>query len=682
MSLKRENEISLIIASFLGLFLELMLIRWLPANVLSIAYFSNIVLISAFLGLGLGCALASKDKDTFKWFPVLLLGVTTLFIMFRWFETVIPAQGSEWIWSYYRGNQLSPFSERLDIFSALAGVYVFTAALFFLVGQKVGSLLNVFRPLYAYSLDIVGSLLGVITFGLFSFWGGAFGTPTAWFIVIGSITLWLLRRNLPFLVVGFCCLTVTVFLVHNASNGELWSPYYSMHVKNETDGTLKLFVNNFFHQQTIDFDKNTEGREKYGLPYQLITPKTVLVLGAGTGNDVAMAVRQGAKAITAVEIDPAILSLGEKHPNLPYKDPHVTVITDDARSFLRKDTGRYDLIVLGTLDSHALLSALSTVRLDNFVYTVESLTDVRRHLSDQGIVALLFSVPEPWLQEKLMRSVAAVFNSPPPLIYKGNSSLFNLLVVAGPGLNSEEAKKVAATGLFQPIPANLTRTDNITTDNWPYLYLKDHTIPSHYVKAIILLLLLSLGGIFLLSFRQKLGKASPNFFCLGAAFLLLEAKSVTTLSLLFGSTWLVNAFVFAGIFLVILGANMWVARYAIRKIWIVYALLFCALAFNFLFSVGHFLGQAFLLRSILAPVVVALPLFFASIIFSFHFQNAQNTSANFGVNLIGAVLGGFLEYSSMATGLNSLYILAAAFYLLSLILSRRSVVRVNTGIAR
>jgi len=62
-----------------------------------------------------------------------------------------------------------------------------------------------------------------------------------------------------------------------------------------------------------------------------------------------------------------------------------------------------------------------------------------------------------------------------------------------------------------------------------------------------------------------------------------------------------------------------------------------------------------------------LPILFASVIFSFHFKSAKHASAMFGINLMGAVLGGFLEYGSMVTGLNSLYLIAALFYAVSFV---------------
>src|SRR6185312_12594629 len=84
----------------------------------------------------------------------------------------------------------------------------------------------------------------------------------------------------------------------------------------------------------------------------------VLVLGAGSGNDVAAALRAGAERVDAVEIDPEILALGRKHPLKPYDDPRVTVHVADARHFLARTNRLYDVIVFGLLDSHVLLSSV------------------------------------------------------------------------------------------------------------------------------------------------------------------------------------------------------------------------------------------------------------------------------------------------------------------------------------
>lgn len=108
-------------------------------------------------------------------------------------------------------------------------------------------------------------------------------------------------------------------------------------------------------------------------------------MGAGTGNDVASALRHGATHVDAVEIDPLILRLGKRfHPEHPYDSPRVTVHVDDARAFFKKTKRKYDLIVFGYLDSHTMLTSFSSVRLDNYVYTLESLREARGLLREAG----------------------------------------------------------------------------------------------------------------------------------------------------------------------------------------------------------------------------------------------------------------------------------------------------------
>ncbi len=60
--------------------------------------------------------------------------------------------------------------------------------------------------------------------------------------------------------------------------------------------------------------------------------------------------------------------------------PRVTVIVDDARHFLRTTEDKFDLIVFGVLDSHTALSSFTNVRLDDYIYTVESMQDARNTL--------------------------------------------------------------------------------------------------------------------------------------------------------------------------------------------------------------------------------------------------------------------------------------------------------------
>jgi spermidine synthase len=124
----------------------------------------------------------------------------------------------------------------------------------------------------------------------------------------------------------------------------------------------------------------------YLQPYKLLDHiDTALVVGAGSGNDLSVLLMRGAKYIDAVEIDPMIAEIGsDVHPMQPYADPRVHLHVNDARAFLRTTQKKYDLIVFGTLDSQTLLSGMSSVRLDNYVYTVESFRAARAALAPGG----------------------------------------------------------------------------------------------------------------------------------------------------------------------------------------------------------------------------------------------------------------------------------------------------------
>src|SRR5204863_1585153 len=106
-----------------------------------------------------------------------------------------------------------------------------------------------------------------------------------------------------------------------------------------------------------------------------------------------------------------------------------------------------------------------------------------------------------------------------------------------------------STTTIQPDPAIRS-----ATDDWPFLYLLEPTIASYYLLALALIIgfgaLLVLGAARATSTPVR--RFSPHFFVLGAAFLLLETRSIVTFSLLFGSTWLVNALAFFAILVSVL----------------------------------------------------------------------------------------------------------------------------------
>ena len=129
----------------------------------------------------------------------------------------------------------------------------------------------------------------------------------------------------------------------------------------------------------------------YLYPYRHLKgpPGDVLIVGAGNGNDVAVALSQGARHIDAVEIDPVIQAIGARdHPDRPYQDPRVSVHIDDGRAFLERSDRRYDLIIFALPDSLTLVSGQSSLRLESYLFTLQAMQSVRRHLRAGGVFTM------------------------------------------------------------------------------------------------------------------------------------------------------------------------------------------------------------------------------------------------------------------------------------------------------
>src|SRR5256885_16576030 len=106
-----------------------------------------------------------------------------------------------------------------------------------------------------------------------------------------------------------------------------------------------------------------------------------MIIGAGSGNDVAAATSAGVGHVDAVETDQLITEIGRRlHPDKPYADARVSIHLDDGRSFARNTRRTYDLAVYALVDSLVLHSGYSSLRLENFLFTREAFEDVRRTL--------------------------------------------------------------------------------------------------------------------------------------------------------------------------------------------------------------------------------------------------------------------------------------------------------------
>ncbi len=678
------------LVSFLFLFLELVVIRWLSAEVPIFAYFKNFPLLAAFLGLGLGCALADYRRDLVILAP---FAFSLLFIIIIFAEQLELHQivfPEKYIFAWGRTSESwSPGEVWRSIhhLAVIFSVFLLVMFSFACLGQRLGKLIRTGEALVAYSVDIAGSLTGIVLFSILSFLQLP---PFVWLSTGYLILFILIRKSFRFLrIPTLICFLIVILLASLIASERplLWSPYYRIEISNfmvkKADRYIPagklISVNRDMHQTLYDLsdemaevlpDFVNSRRLEYYLPYIISRNyDSVLIVGAGAGNDAAAAVKYKARVIDAVEIDPVIADLGKSlHPDKPNLAPNVNLIIDDARSYFKKAKKKYDLIVFSILDSHTALSSLSSLRLDNFVYTTESIKEVYSLLKPKGLVVLSFHEwGHEWIGERLFRVCQeAIGKDIIAAKYRGR-----IYIIFGKNTNYDLInQRLASLRLERPTEVYSESKIKVTTDDWPFLYAHPNGQPVVYYFALLLIAIIALVLVRVVSKpdsseTQVKFKMDWQMFFLGVSFLLLETTSLTRTALLLGSTWLVNAFVFAGILIMILLANLLVLRFRINKLLISYIFLWGSLVFVYLFPLDVLNLLSFGARGVLGSMIVALPLLFAGIVFAISFAQVRDASFALGSNLLGAVLGGILEALSLSVGIKNLLLLALVSYILS-----------------
>ncbi len=662
------GAVRLFLISFLILYLELVCIRWTAAYILYLGYFTNFILLGCFLGIGAGTLLANKPYRLIRWLPLVLFGYFASLLVVR--AQVTPQYESI---IYFTSDWASL---NLPAYIVLPFIFVVITAIFTLLSQDLGSLLTRFAPLKAYSLNILGSLAGIAFFTLLS----ALSFPSwVWFIPIFLSLIFLLPGGkLKVWNVAFLFGLVILLAASDLMQNNIWSPYYRINLfwndnwqrvpvqEGETTGPsgakLTLSVNGTRHQEFTALDQS---EKFYSLPFTVFSTKpvyqNVLVIGAGGGNDVAFALANGAEHVDAVEIDPRIASLGKQyHPEHPYDDPRVTVHVDDGRAFLEKTDRRYDLVVFALPDSVVLAATTSNLRLESYLFTEEAFQQVRNHLQPDGMFVLYNFYRYQWLIDKINFMLYQVFGQAPVVDRTSEpiNSLQYATIFAGPKVKEIDLRQ---SGLIQ---ADLTPYTP-ASDNWPFLYLDQPSLPGFYSITLLIILGFSAVYVWRLSPKGSLNWNSWPFFLMGAAFSLIEARSIVQFFLLYGSTWLVNSLVFFAVLLVVLVANWLAGHFQFKSLWVLCLLLVVALGLNILIPLKSLLPLPQTARYILATLLLFSPIFFANLIYSTLFRDTPQANTAFGANLLGTVVGGAVEYVSLLMGYSVLIFVAGIFYLLA-----------------
>ena len=667
-------------ATFAILALELALIRWTGSQIRVAAYFANLVLLASFLGLGLGVGLGERRPDLFRWtIPALaVLAIVLASSRFNGLYNVHFPDPAISLWGAETANSGVHF-----LFASLLMTLCFwcIAGVFVLAGVAVGSLFARMPPLAAYGADIAGSLAGVIAMAVAASFGAS---PPVWF-ALGVLPLLFLRRDLASLLAAVVVLGAAAYSIQ----GAVFSPYNRIDVQAFDGGDLgkvtapewTLDVNRDFHQYMLDLrlvePANWErlfARRVYDLPFRVPSGagRDALIVGAGAGNDVAAALRNGFGSVTSIDIDRRIIELGRQlHPEQPYSDPRVTPVVNDARAYFEQNPDpRFAVVCYGLLDSHAMFSALSSLRLDNYVYTVEGLASGWRHVRDDGVMSVSFSLFSggTWMRDRMIGALREATGIEP--IYVDHGYNYGATFLVGRRLTLADVQAVFPRAIAAPPPAGAVR---VPTDDWPFLYLRPGAVPWAYLTVFGLVGITgtaAVGGVFGGVFRRR--RFDPQMFLLGAGFMLLETRMVTQLSLLFGSTWIVNTSVFGGILLMILLANALSMRRPVPPT-LGYVALAAAILLVWAIPVASLNAIPLVGRLIAAGVLFALPVFFAGTIFSGALRDRGNVPAALGSNLCGALLGGMLEYLSMLLGMRAVALLALVIYLASMLAARPAV---------
>ncbi len=117
-----------------------------------------------------------------------------------------------------------------------------------------------------------------------------------------------------------------------------------------------------------------------------------LILGAGAGRDILSALAFGDGEVTAVEVNPVLVSLLEKDEadftGGLVRRPGVRLVHEEARTFLARDDARYDIVHLSLTDTAAATAAGAFGFVESGLYTVEAVETMLAHLEERGVVSL------------------------------------------------------------------------------------------------------------------------------------------------------------------------------------------------------------------------------------------------------------------------------------------------------
>ena len=654
------------------------------------ALYKNFTLLACFCGLGIGYALAHRRPLLLPMTLPLLALTIFLLISLRYASLgdiffFVPVKEETSVFDLH--NMLPEWASaalNIPAYLLLIVTFILNVLIMVPVAQFCGHVMLRANTLAGYGCNLLGSIAGVgLLFLLSWLWTG----PVIWFAVAAALLLAyqlvsyelsLERNHYIGLGAAMACIIITAYPVEPMVQN-IYSPYQLIQKSTKPDGLMNLLSAGAYFQKVHDFSLQNLSRESgqqrkilgyYELPFHTAPSlDSVVVVGAGTGNDVAAALRLGAKAVDAVEIDPTIIALGKA--NHPEHHARVNVVNDDARTFFRNSDRTYDAIIYGVLNSHILLSHGSNVRLNSFVYTKEGLAEAYSHLRPGGLMSVSFALPNLRMGFKIYSILSGLpgAGAPVAVLTGYDTDKTYTFMVRKDGAVALPIAFMAAHDLVDrtsDFAKGWPQKLDVPTDDWPFFYMDARMYPTSYVISLLLVLALAALLVRKLLPNQRWNRSLMPFFFLGAGFMLVETKAITELGLLFGNTWHAIGIAIIGILVMAFLGNLLVAYGGFRSPTISYMLLLATIAAGYAVALAGGVTQADLSAKLSLVALLTGPLLFSGIVFSTLLKNVEDLPSALAYNLLGAMLGGLLEYNSMEFGFAFLYLIAFALYGLAL----------------
>lgn len=680
--------------SFVLLFAEILCIRWLGCELIIVRIFPNLIVMAALVSTSTGLIAQATEKanGTAKksWMDNEYALTVAPCILLASAIFSVPLKLNALSVRFESAGAGTIALAVVAIFAVIGCVYL----LFRRIGYLLGKEFEPHPPLQAYSVNLLGSIAGTLVIGVMSW----FSLPpwVALLVLTGSILMLADTKKVKAIALGVAvCFAALAFVQYK---NVYWSPYSKLTVDMVDterssvvgEGSFVLYSNNaYFHSgmKVLPMDKEAEFLAKkptteqdklilhyyrhYKTPFE-IAPRLddVLVLGAGSGNDVAYGLMHGVGRIDGVEIDPIISTFGKTiHPNKPWTDPRAQVHTQDARTYLRYSDRKYDLVLFADLDPGATINTSSFLRVDNFVYTVESMRSALRMLKPNGLVALAFATgPNSIVTDRLYKTIETASGAKPLTFV--DEQWDAVVFFFGPGAKNLDPQKTLAMepGLKLWPPDGKNVDTRACLDDWPFLYTNFH-VEGMILYFSVLLVAVVVPALLTILKTPQSSSISPgewgNMFFLGQAFMLVETKSITQLSLLFGATWLVSSVVILTILILAWLANLVVMKLPRAPLPVLYGGLTICLLADFFFRVPETTTLHPVALGALAALFACCPILFGSMTFSRCFKDTSRPLELLSANLLGVAFGGLTENLCLWFGLKGLPIVGMVLYGLS-----------------